>query len=517
MARRNQQPGSDLPVRTAAIAERRRNVLVDAGAGTGKTSLVVERFVDMVAPVGGAAPIPIERLAAITFTRKAAGDLRLRIRERLLAALAQPGLAGERSSQLRAALAGLDTAYVGTIHSFADRLLRLRPIEAQLSPAYEIAEDDEALVHETFELLLHTVQGGTLEAELARTPAAGREAEAASTLLFALHAGIPAESRDLGWLVRHGLDGLVAGFIGLRDVPPPADASPAPFDATGFRAAADEFIKTARPVTGSSRGALWIQRTARMLEHLRGSALPEVVLRDLRGQLDRRPRDVTKSDTFAGEDGPWKVWQAFWKGNKQRPTPLHDDLVAPANRWMATRLVRLFPVVVALYEKVKTRHQALDQLDLLVKLRDLLRDNLDVRGEFQRMFDHVFVDEFQDTDPLQAEILLLLSAGDPAERDWRKATPAPGKLYVVGDPKQSIYRFRRADARLFRRVFRDLTDAGVAGFVLALQVFNESSEGSGRAAGFETARQIGEAEYIGQHTLTAFSEGEPGMRTRGFQ
>jgi len=184
MARRDRHPGSDLPVRTAAIAERRRNVLVDAGAGTGKTSLVVERFVDMVAPTGGAAPVPIERLAAITFTRKAAGDLRLRIRERLLAALAQPALAAERSSQLRAALAGLDTAYVGTIHSFADRLLRLRPVEAQLSPAYEIAEDDEALVRETFELLLHAVQGGTLEAELAGTPAAGRGVEAAGTLLF---------------------------------------------------------------------------------------------------------------------------------------------------------------------------------------------------------------------------------------------------------------------------------------------------------------------------------------------
>src|SRR2546422_9703137 len=135
--------------------------LVDAGAGTGKTSLVVERFVDMVAPTAGGPPVPIERLAAITFTRKAAGDLRLRIRERLLAALAEPGLTVERSTRLHTALAGLDTAYVGTIHSFADRLLRLRPVEALLSPAYEIAEDDDALVRETFELLLHTVQGGT--------------------------------------------------------------------------------------------------------------------------------------------------------------------------------------------------------------------------------------------------------------------------------------------------------------------------------------------------------------------
>jgi len=450
MASRNRQPGSDLPVRTAAIAERRRNVLVDAGAGTGKTSLVVERFVDMVAPTGGAAPVPIERLAAITFTRKAAGDLRLRIRESLLAALAQPGLAAERSSRLRAALAGLDTAYVGTIHSFADRLLRLRPVEAQLSPAYEIAEDDEALVRETFELLLHAVQGGTLEAELAGTRAAGRGVEAAGTLFFALHAGIPAESRDTGWSVRHGLDGLVAGFIGLRDVPP-ADVAPARFDAATFRAAADEFIRVARLVTGPSRGALWIQRTARLLEHLRGSALPEVVLRDLRAQLDRAPRDVTKRDTFANDNVAWKAWKLFWDGGKDQ-TPIHDDLVAPANRWMATRLVRLFPVVVALYEKVKTRHQALDQLDLLVKLRDLLRDNLGVRGEFQRMFDHLFVDEFQDTDPLQAEIVLYLCEAAPAARTWEAVVLRDGALTVVGDPKQSIYRFRRADIGTYDRV-----------------------------------------------------------------
>jgi ATP-dependent exoDNAse (exonuclease V) beta subunit len=277
--------------------------------------------------------------------------------------------------------------------------------------------------------------------------------EAASTLLFALHAGIRSESEDVGWAVRHGLDSLVADFIGLRDVPP-TDIPPALFDAEAFRTAADEFIRLSTPVTSSSLGAVWIQRTARLLEQLRGAALPQVVLRDLRAQLDRAPRrsEATRRDTFAGEDAPWKIWQAFWQGNKQRTTPLHDDLVAPANRWMATRLVRLFPVVVALYEKVKTRHQALDQLDLLVKLRDLLRDDQGVRGEFQRMFDHVFVDEFQDTDPLQAEIVLYLCEAAPAARAWEEVTLRDGALTVVGDPKQSIYRFRRADIGTYDRV-----------------------------------------------------------------
>jgi ATP-dependent helicase/nuclease subunit A len=230
----------------------------------------------------------------------------------------------------------------------------------------------------------------------------------------------------------------------------PPDAAPALFDAAAFRAAADEFIKVARPVTGSSRGALWIQRTARLLEQLRGSALPEVVLRDLRAQLDRAPSGG-KRDTFANDNVAWKASKLFWDGGKDQ-TPLHDALVAPANRWMATRLVRLFPVVVALYEKVKTRHQALDQLDLLVKLRDLLRDNPSVRGEFQRMFEHVFVDEFQDTDPLQAEIVLYLCEAAPAARTWEAVVLRDGALTVVGDPKQSIYRFRRADIGTYDRV-----------------------------------------------------------------
>src|SRR6266545_3068045 len=158
MARRTRRPVLDQAEREAAIAERERNVLVDAGAGTGKTTLLVDRLVEMVAPSIGDGGVRISRIAAITFTRKAAGELRLRIRERLLEELAVELSGTERDSRLRDAIAGLDTAYVGTIHSFADRLLRLRPVEARLSPSYEIAEDDAALVRETFEILLHAIE-----------------------------------------------------------------------------------------------------------------------------------------------------------------------------------------------------------------------------------------------------------------------------------------------------------------------------------------------------------------------
>src|SRR5262249_29139190 len=104
----------------------------------------------------------------------------------------------------------------------------------------------------------------------------------------------------------------------------------------------------------------------------------------------------------------------------------------------------------------------LDFMDLLLCARDLLRHD-GARADLQKLYSRIFVDEFQDTDPLQAEILLLLAADDPAEREWRQAKPGPGKLYLVGDPKQSIYRFPRADARLYHQVCRDLTrNTGVA-------------------------------------------------------
>ena len=129
MTSRFRQQARDQADRDAAVMERDRNVIVDAGAGTGKTTILVNRLVEMLAPATNHPAIPIGRMAAITFTRKAAGELRLHIRERLLEELVGVQPESDRDTQLRDALAGLDTAYVGTIHSFADRLLRLRPVE----------------------------------------------------------------------------------------------------------------------------------------------------------------------------------------------------------------------------------------------------------------------------------------------------------------------------------------------------------------------------------------------------
>ncbi len=441
--------------RDAAITERARNVVLDAGAGTGKTTILVERVVRMVAPPDNSTEraIPIGRIAAVTFTRRAAGELRLRIRERLLRELADSRTSAARQILLREALAGLDTAYVGTIHSFADRLLRLRPVEARLSPSYEIAEDNDHLVRETFDILLHTAQTGTLLGELRGTDAETLASEAERTIVDALLADLRRDSQELEFYTRFGLDALVREFIDHRDVPPVLPDIRV-FNQDAFTSAVRELVALVDPIGGDSIGARWLRGTASLLEQLLHENDPVEILRTTRKSL-RRPHDDKKGTGFGGDEGAWRAWKLFDSGSYKkevRQRPLRDDIKDPLRAWLAPRLVRLFPVVTALYGKVKERHRAVDQIDLLLELRQLLRDDKESRAYYQSLFDHVLIDEFQDTDPLQAEIVIFLCENGAHAGSWREARLAPGKLTIVGDPKQSIYRFRRADIGMYDEV-----------------------------------------------------------------
>jgi ATP-dependent exoDNAse (exonuclease V) beta subunit len=131
---------------------------------------------------------------------------------------------------------------------------------------------------------------------------------------------------------------------------------------------------------------------------------------------------------------------------------VNEDLAALLQRDLQGLLKR--------YVLAKAAQGVLDFLDLLLLARDLIKAKRDVREDFQRRFRRIFVDEFQDTDPLQVEILLLLAADDPSVPSWQDVRPVPGKLFLVGDPKQSIYRFRRADVGIYRSVYERLAAAG---------------------------------------------------------
>ncbi|HXQ23632.1 MAG TPA: UvrD-helicase domain-containing protein [Candidatus Acidoferrales bacterium] len=455
-------PPPDQPTRDAIIHERACNVAVVAGAGTGKTKTIIDRAVQLLAPAAAGTPsIPIQRMALITFTRRAAGELRFRIREHLLRELEREARGdGARAQLLRDALANLDAAFIGTIHGFADRLLRLRPVEATLSPAYALIDDNAELVRETFLRLRRAAEAGTLRAEIGPFGGALDAAvidEAAETLRAATRAGLQMERAESAFGPLASVEATLARMIDTRDVAVELSPIPDP-QLEAARAAAQRFAEMVRLLRGGERGHHALRRMAYALRRLQDAEDPADAFRIVQDAL--RGRALRKGVDFNSDAAGWDVYNAIRPDNT-KTNSLADKLKGP-HRWLATRLVRLFAVVNAMYERVKAEHEVVDYLDLLIKLRTLLRDDRDARRFYQGLFDHVFVDEFQDTDPLQCEIVFYLcedgSAGSAT--NWDAVRLQPGKLTIVGDPKQSIYRFRRADIGMYDQATQRLTANG---------------------------------------------------------
>jgi len=192
--------------------------------------------------------------------------------------------------------------------------------------------------------------------------------------------------------------------------------------------------------------------------------------REIRAVEKARPRDYDGLEASLVSIASDRQFDSFRKPRKGRPRysqrierdqilALHQELIAAldgfveqASADLAAHLQAELEETVAEYQRLKERAGKLDFLDLLIRTRDLLVDSPSVRRYFQERFTHLFVDEFQDTDPLQAEILVLLSSDRPEVTNWREVRPKAGKLFIVGDPKQAIYRFRRADVATYEEV-----------------------------------------------------------------
>lgn len=453
---------SDHAERVKAITERERNVIVDAGAGTGKTTLLVERILHLLAPADDGPCFPLERLAAITFTRRAAGELKLRLRQALFATRGRTDLSELRASRLHEAVENLDTATIGTVHSFADRLLRMRPADARVSPRYEIAEDTDELVWETFHWLVDCIEHGTLRPEVTGTPFEELAMEAEQTVHAYQSAGFLMQSKDMETYTQVGLDWLVRDFISSRDrdLTVGADGSP---DFARLRRIADELHRHVSDLKEHNTGNRVLRKLRDMAIVLGKTGQPGEALRlaaSWSEEYRRAAEHLTQRDDFAGDPTGWDVWKWIHKGERGKGKSkevrangsLARELTEPLFGWLATRLVRLRPLVLWRYAELKRARQVVDQVDLLLELRNLVRSNLEARAFFQKRFDHIFVDEFQDTDPLQAEIILFLCEQGSNSPNLDQLKLANGKLTIVGDPKQSIYRFRRADITMYAEV-----------------------------------------------------------------
>jgi len=415
-----------------------RSWFVEASAGTGKTYALVNAIVDAIAT-----GIKVERIVAVTFTNIAAGQMKLRVRHEL-----EERRRGELDSAtkelLSTAARELDRASIGTIHAFCAQLLRRRPVEAGVDPVFrELAQPDAIRVFgRVFRRWIEkklTVPSPALRRALARL--SSREERNSNEPLDDL--------RRAAWALAEWRDFDAA----WEQRPFDRDA-----DLKAMLAMAEATLEL-RNRCGKSYDILHagLQPLAEFVERLR-----------LARRAGRADRDLVESELLSL---PWNIkW--LKQGNGQYGQGVSREAVFGswkelekaignfqrlASADLASSLRDELWEVVGLYQEEKRRAGELDFLDLLIQARVLLRNDA-ARKDLQNQYERVFVDEFQDTDPLQAEILVLLAAADSSQRNWRLALPAPGKLYVVGDPKQSIYRFRRADAQLFRQISEDLKE-----------------------------------------------------------
>ncbi len=411
-------------------------VVVEAAAGTGKTTALVGRIVAVLA--GGHAQV--DQIVAVTFTEKAAGELKLRLRARLEEAR-RDATDDVSRGHLEHALAHLEDARVNTIHGFGADLLRERPVEARTDPRFEVLTEPASarLYDEAFSLWLQerledppegvrrSLRRGSGFRDEDRPSERLRSAGATLTSWRDLSAAWQRETFD-----RHGaIDVLVDAVQTCADLTDhcsnPRDGQYQ--DTAPVRRLRDDIHTAARVRTRDYDGL-------------------EAALVNL-GFALRRVR--------SGYDSNWRdeVTRAEVRGSLERLVTALVDFRRAADADLAALLQQELGDTIDRYERLKVASGRLDFLDLLLRARDLLRQNAVVRADFQRRFTHIFVDEFQDTDPVQAEILLLLASDDASVTDWRQTTPVPGKLFIVGDPKQSIYRFRRADVGIYHEV-RDL-------------------------------------------------------------
>src|SRR5881296_3620530 len=433
-------PVADREARERIAADLDTTLIVEAAAGTGKTTQLIRRILAVLRSGKGR----LDRMVAVTFTEVAAGEMKLRLRAEIEGARRDESVPEPERQRLTDALPRLEEARIGTIHSFCADLLRERPVEAGVDPQFEVAPEDvsRALLDRAFDRWFEAVLAGPGPGVRRILRRRTGEDGPRGLLRAAVHA--LAERRDFptSWRRAPGfdrdgaIDGLVAEMAALAE--------------------------------WASRGN------------------PEDYFTQSLAELARFVDDVARAESVRPRDHDGleadlvrfvRDWHAGWVGFRSAPNGFPkaelrekrdalkvrlDRFVADAGADLAPELRdELWPVVET-YDELKKRAGCLDFLDLLLLARNLVRGKAAVRRELQRRFTHIFVDEFQDTDPLQAEILLLLATDDPTVDDWRRARAVPGKLFIVGDPKQSIYRFRRADVALYEEVKRRVVDAGGA-------------------------------------------------------
>lgn len=392
----------DQAIRNRAIQDIGTSIALSAGAGSGKTSVLTKRVLSLLAE--GIAP---DRIAAITFTEKAAGELQARVRDEL-----EAQLAAKSTPVLERALARLPELTLSTIHSFCQQLLNAEALEAGWAPDTEV--------------LPLVIQAEEVDAAYRAWEADFRRRHPVAGLLV--------RQRINPMTLREG----TLRLLSMRDLEPVVDA--APFDPErahiGLLHVNAELQRAAKGCRAPERDKLLASNRA-LLDFVRDMAQldpVDAVVRVLASTLSPKRAGGKQTDWVAGgKDAFLEALKGLEAWRAQQRVALHGLLVRDLHE-------HFLPAV----HHAKASAAVADFDDLLFRAAELLgRD--EVRARLADRFDALLIDEVQDTDPIQAEVAALLTRDPALTGPWHQHPPRPGRLFAVGDPRQSIYRFRRAD------------------------------------------------------------------------
>ncbi len=416
----------------AAARERIRKELgatlfVEAGAGTGKTTELVTRIVALVG-----AGAELSTIAAITFTEAAAAELRERVRVALERAVFGGGGRPPERIRWRAALESIDEAPLSTLHGFAQRILASHAVAAGLPPGFELVDATEMAIRferrwsEFLNRLYHS-----------------SDPDIRRDLILAIDLGLSSEH------LRVVAEAFHQNWDLLADAPPSPPGDGGPVDAGPLLAAIDAAVDMAAhcAVSGDKLHARLLELVpARAASAAAAGTSERAIAAAVTGWRAPRVGNV-------GRAAQWRCPVDDVRRAVKAAADARDVLLDAVRQRVLSRLLAELATFTLDGAEERRATGVLEFHDLLVRARQLLRHPV-VRRAVQASFAHVLVDEFQDTDPLQVELAVLLAVPDAVDQPgpWQQAARVEGRLFFVGDPKQSIYRFRRADVQLYAQV-----------------------------------------------------------------
>lgn len=399
-----------------------RTLFVSAGAGSGKTSSLVDRVAHLVLVDG----VPMEHIATVTFTIKAGAELRDRLRarfEKVISEELDPGVV----ARAQAALDQLDLAAIGTLHSFAQRILSAHPIEAGIPPALEVLDEVGSSI--AFEDRWARIQRDLLDSE-----------EIAEPLTLGLSAGVNLKHvRQLVRLLGQDWDRLESHVLTRAprhiSIPSLEDVEKGLIRLLELR---DRCTDTSDKLYG-----VFLEAEALLRALLDAADVPQA-LAAFPALEQFKTGNTGRKAVWGGED-PKALREALREvvgGASALKQQIFGQCLRHITFWCAQRV---------LDEATDRRLSGrLEFHDLLVLARNLLGKNAEARATLHDTYQRLLLDEFQDTDPIQIELAVRIAGGRSAEQpDWRDVVVPEGRLFVVGDAKQSIYRFRRASIKTY--------------------------------------------------------------------